>query len=363
MGMATVLERPASQRQSGAMAGPGTPLIRECWYVAAWTAEIDRSLLSRRILGEQVVLYRAEDGSAIALSDRCPHRSLPLSKGRLEGDAVRCGYHGLMFDALGACVDAPPVDKPPRAMRVRSFPVVERGPLAWIWLGDTPADATSIPDLWWLDNPGWAYGSGMMTIESNYVGLHENLLDLTHFTFLHPGNIGTPEYASAPYKVTRNGGTVRVERFVADCAVPDIYAATGLGNVRISRRAVSEFLTPAVHTASAKLTPLVARPGPDSYNVRVTHLVTPRDLASTQYFFTIARDFALDDAASTDAMRQGAIKAFLEDADALQAIAQVQRQQPGCVELSMRSDEAGVMMRRMLLDTALDEDERRSHQA
>ncbi|HWI85859.1 MAG TPA: aromatic ring-hydroxylating dioxygenase subunit alpha [Sphingomonas sp.] len=343
------------------MAGPSTPLIRNCWYVAAWSSEVGRSLLSRRILGEQLLLYRTQDGTAVALHDRCPHRSLPLSKGCLEGDAVRCGYHGLLFDAAGECIEAPPVDKPPRAMRVPAYTLAERGPLLWIWMGDAPADQSAIPDMWWLSDPAWAHGTGQMTIESNYVALQENLLDLSHFTFLHPGNVGTPEYASAPYKVTTRDEVVQVDRFVASCAVPGIYRSTGLGEKRISRRTIGEFVMPGLHAAVAELRDLSPREGErDLFLVRIAHFVTPRDLKGTHYFFAIARDFAIDDDSATAAMRAGALQAFKEDADALEAIAAIQVAEPDFVEMSMKSDQAGVIMRRVLKARAARETAERS---
>ncbi|PZU76372.1 MAG: (2Fe-2S)-binding protein [Rhizobium sp.] len=356
--MATAIQSraisPAPNRSANdQMADADTPLIRDCWYVAAFGSEIGRGLLSRRILGTQVVLYRTESGEPIALHDRCPHRSLPLSKGCLEGDAVRCGYHGLLFDRDGACVEAPPVGKPPRAMRVSPYPLVERGPLLWIWMGDGPASIDAIPDTAWLADPAWAYASGQMTIDSNYVGLQENLLDLTHFTFLHPGNVGTPEYASAPYQVSTHENVVRVDRFVENCAVPGIYASTGLGEKRISRRTTSEFVSPALHSAWVDLTDLTPAPGKRAvFKVRVTHFVTPRDLNGTHYFFAIARDFALDDESATQAMGAGAMQAFREDAEALEAITAIQNSEPAFVEMSMKSDQAGVQMRRILKNLA-----------
>ena len=77
--------------------------LRNAWYVAAWDHEVGRSLTPTTILGEGVVLYRREDGVPVALEDACPHRKLPLSMGRLKGDEVECGYHGLTFDCSGAC--------------------------------------------------------------------------------------------------------------------------------------------------------------------------------------------------------------------------------------------------------------------
>ena len=75
--------------------------VRNCWYVAAWASEITRAPLARMFLGEPVLLYRREDGTAVALEDRCCHRNVPLSLGRITGDAVRCGYHGMTFGPDG----------------------------------------------------------------------------------------------------------------------------------------------------------------------------------------------------------------------------------------------------------------------
>ena len=93
--------------------------LRNCWYVIAWDHEIPAAgspdLFGRTVLGEPILVFRCEDGALAALEDRTCHRSAPLSKGRREGDCVRCGYHGLMFDPVG---DAP--DDLSRAVRLHS---------------------------------------------------------------------------------------------------------------------------------------------------------------------------------------------------------------------------------------------------
>jgi phenylpropionate dioxygenase-like ring-hydroxylating dioxygenase large terminal subunit len=82
--------------------------IRNCWHVAAWSHEIpDDGFLPRKLLNEPVLMYRDEQGQAVALEDRCCHRSAPLHLGRKEGNCVRCMYHGLKFDPSGACVEIP----------------------------------------------------------------------------------------------------------------------------------------------------------------------------------------------------------------------------------------------------------------
>src|SRR5215469_3217534 len=117
------------KRQRGAF-------MRNAWYVAAWDREVTRDLLSVQVLGERIVLYRTECGTPVALEDACPHRKLPLSMGRIHGDHVECGYHGLTFDCEGACVRAPGSPRIPQGAKVRSYPLAERYGLLWIWMGE-----------------------------------------------------------------------------------------------------------------------------------------------------------------------------------------------------------------------------------
>ena len=101
--------------------------LRNCRYVAAWDDEVGGEAPFRRmILGEPVVLFRDSDGRAAALEDRCRHRHLPLSLGRVVGDTVQCGYHGLQFDIAGDCVGIPGQSAIPPGASVTSYPVVER---------------------------------------------------------------------------------------------------------------------------------------------------------------------------------------------------------------------------------------------
>jgi phenylpropionate dioxygenase-like ring-hydroxylating dioxygenase large terminal subunit len=82
--------------------------LRNCWYVAGWNHElIDGKKLARTILERPIVLYRGESGKIVALDDRCCHRAAPLSMGRIEGDDIRCMYHGMKFDPAGSASRSP----------------------------------------------------------------------------------------------------------------------------------------------------------------------------------------------------------------------------------------------------------------
>ena len=129
--------------------------LRNAWYVAGWSGDYGRELVAQTLLAQCVVLYRKRDGTPVALEDACPHRKLPLSKGNLKDDVIECGYHGLTFDGSGKCVAAPtqPGQIPEGAV-VRSYPVVDRYRLLWIWMGDpdraNPDDILHIENF---DNP------------------------------------------------------------------------------------------------------------------------------------------------------------------------------------------------------------------
>jgi len=95
------------------------------WYVAAWNHElIDGKKLARTILEKPIVLYRGASGKIAALDDRCCHRAAPLSMGRVEGDDIRCMYHGMKFASDGKCIQIPGQDNIPPKLGVRSYPVV-----------------------------------------------------------------------------------------------------------------------------------------------------------------------------------------------------------------------------------------------
>src|ERR1700730_1637942 len=101
--------------------------VNNAWYTAAWSFEVGRDLLARTFLNQPVVMFRQYDGTVVALADRCPHRFAPLSMGRVVGDSIECGYHGMRFNSMGTCVRNPMTESPPgKASLVRSYPIVER---------------------------------------------------------------------------------------------------------------------------------------------------------------------------------------------------------------------------------------------
>lgn len=194
--------------------------LRNSWYVAGWTHQFEPGqLVARKILGEPIVLYRARTGRVVAMEDRCCHRFAPLSRGRLEGDDIRCMYHGIKFAADGRCLEIPAQDTIPEAVQVRTYQAVEKDRWIWVWLGDRErADTTLIPNALHHDDPDWLIGTGEMEYDANYQLIHDNLLDLTHLTFVHENTLGrgNPAWGTARPMVQPIDRGVRVSRWLRD---------------------------------------------------------------------------------------------------------------------------------------------------
>ena len=177
---------------------PSFPL--NAWYAAAYDVEVKHALLARTVCNQKLALYRKSDGEVAALEDACWHRLMPLSMGRLEGDEVVCGYHGLVYNAQGRCTFMPSQETLNPSACVRSYPVVEKHRFVWVWPGDpAKADPALVPDMHWNDDPAWAGDGKMIRVACDYRLVVDNLMDLTHETFVHGSSIGSRAVGAAPF--------------------------------------------------------------------------------------------------------------------------------------------------------------------
>ena len=195
--------------------------IKNIWYVAAWASEIDETtLLDRTIAGERLLFFRSDRGIT-ALQNRCCHRSAPLSLGKREGSGVRCGYHGLLFDAAGRCIEIPGQEVIPPKACVRNYAVVERSGWVWIWPGDPAlADPGLIPTMRAMADPGWNIRTGVLHYDTNYQLLNDNLLDFSHVSYVHANTLGgTEAWADNIPQVKRTAQGFTFERWLSDVAV------------------------------------------------------------------------------------------------------------------------------------------------
>ena len=337
------------------LADASTPLVRNAWYVVALSEEVGRTPMARDVMETSLVLYRSEAGEAVALQNRCCHRSFPLAHGRLEGDAIRCGYHGLLYARDGRCIEIPMQDKIPPQLCLRRYPLIERAPFVWAWFGaPDAADESLLPHPAWLGAPDWDMYIGYLPIASSYVHMHENLLDLSHLSFLHPNTFGTPEYARAPVELAIKGQDIQVWRHV-ECQLPDIYAVPlQWQGARARRSSGSQFVAPGLHVNTGLLhnleLPDAAQQPPPT--IRVAQIITPIDRTRLHYWFAGCRNFARGRSDIDEFMRNAQIKAFTEDQFAMEQIARMQHtdcHQP-FTEMHIPTDAAGLAMRRHLRD-------------
>ena len=294
--------------------------LKNCWQVIAFGREIGGTPLARTICEEKVVLYRTGSGQAVALADRCPHRFAPLSFGRVVGDDIQCGYHGLCFDAEGQCVRVPGQDTLPQRAQVRSYPLVERDTFAWIWLGDEAcADPAAIPDVHWVDDSAWAAVTGYHHFAANYQLVNDNLLDLSHESFVHEETIGNESVAESPCHVTLVGNSVRAHRDMFNIETPPFYKRTTGFTGRINRWHTANFTPPGINIIENGSMPADAKDKSAALERKVINLIVPETTTTSHYFWAIVRQFGLNDKALSDYIFDGISKTFDQDKAILEA--------------------------------------------
>jgi vanillate O-demethylase monooxygenase subunit len=331
--------------------------LRDHWYVAALSQELQRKPFSRQILGEHVALFRSAAGQVVALADQCPHRGYPLSLGTVVGEHLVCGYHGFTFDCSGTCVAVPGQDRIPGKANVHSYPVVEQGLWVWIWMGRGEADRSTLPSTPWLvDSEHWSCVSGVAKIEASFELLVDNLLDLSHETYLHNGSIGTPEVATTPIEVEvdEESRVVRVFRHMNAVECPPFYSrTTGLVG-KVDRWQDIDYFPPGYYLLNARLAPVERPPLPDgsddhAFHMKIFYGLTPSTETTVYDFWALARDFCVGDDAIDGFLEKMQTGVVQEDVDALTIL---QRRAEGTLEVnevSVKIDRGGLAARRMLM--------------
>jgi hypothetical protein len=216
------------------------------WYVAAYSAEVGRELLARTVPGQQRI---------------------------------------------------------PRTARVAAYPVAEQDSLVWVWIGDSEqADMSLLPRAPWLADDRYIMVCGMEPLAARYGLLVDNLMDLSHGTYLHGGFIGTPEIASTPVttEVDEEREVIYVSRHMDDAACPPFYAkSTGITG-RVVRWQDIECRPPCLYLLHSRVAPVGVLPGldgsdPGGFHVEVVYAITPSTETTSYDFWAVARDFAVGD--------------------------------------------------------------------
>jgi phenylpropionate dioxygenase-like ring-hydroxylating dioxygenase large terminal subunit len=267
---------------------------KKCWYVAATCDEITESPLGRRLLGEDVVLWRGASGRVTAFENRCAHRAFPLSHSSVDGDRLVCGYHGCTYNADGKCVHIPSQPQVPTGMSVPVFPVLEEPPFVWIWLGPPAAAVGSQPPRApWINDPTWSTFASAWKVSANYMMVHEHYLDFSYAPIIHATDIpqgirSMPAFNDVEVTET----TVSYTRLLPDAPLAEWEAeATGLDRaLTYKRREMGTFSSPALHLQRWD----IEAPTGEVYSTTRIHGITPEIETSTHVFMQASRNYATD---------------------------------------------------------------------
>ncbi|MDH6168044.1 phenylpropionate dioxygenase-like ring-hydroxylating dioxygenase large terminal subunit [Variovorax boronicumulans] len=351
------------------MKTPTTAFPLNAWYAAAYDVEVRHALLPRTICNQKVVMFRRTDGQVAVLEDSCWHRLMPLSLGRLEGDELVCGYHGLVYNSQGRCTHMPSQETLNPSACVRNFPVVEKHRFVWIWPGDpAKADPALVPDMHWNDDPAWAGDGKMIRVNCDYRLVVDNLMDLTHETFVHGSSIGNREVAEAPFVATHGDRSATVTRWMENIDAPPFWG----GQIRhargytgkVDRWQIIRFEGPCtvnidvgVAEAGSGAVPKGDNPGDRGKGVNgyVLNTITPETDKTCLYFWAFARNYCIGEQRLTHELREGVAGIFREDELVLEAQQKAMDDHPDHQFYNLNID-AGSMWARRLIDRMVEKE-------
>jgi vanillate O-demethylase monooxygenase subunit len=274
------------------------PFLRNAWYVAAWSYEVEKTLFERTIIGQSVLIFRKLDGTAVAINNTCPHRFAPLHRGKLLGEIVECPYHGLQFNAEGQCVHNPHGNgKTPKRMCSKAYPLVELHDMLWIWMGDPNlADPATIPDFSCQSDDRFPTVGGVIEMHANYELISDNLMDLTHVEFTHEGILGSDAIKHGEHEITQNGTTLYSNRWCPDGLAPPAWDVM-FGNYGkpVDHWLYMRWDAPCHMLLDVGVTP-VGKPREDGIWMYGTDILTPKNDTSTYYFWGSSRSYGHGDA-------------------------------------------------------------------
>jgi len=343
---------------------------RNMWYVAATPAELTRKPLSRRILGERLALFRTESGQAVALEDKCPHRMLPLSRGKVIGERVQCAYHGAEFSPDGKCVSVPGQADLPANVHVRAYPVCERFGMVWIWMGSPEGSGEQAPCsiFEFIEKEVWDSIDGYIHISCDYQLINDNLADTTHVPFVHPTTLGIRDVSrTRSLQEQPQGGTkISLSHEIQDLGMSmrmrllDTRLSPTFENAFIRLRGAREGQSLDFQLDYIFHSPVfwIFRPTTREANAAEATglstdsmiMITPETEHSSHYFYKTCQKYAPGSRSETDYWHEQTTQAFIEDKHVLEA----QQENIGACDLhdyslvSFRSDTIGFHVRRLV---------------
>jgi phenylpropionate dioxygenase-like ring-hydroxylating dioxygenase large terminal subunit len=296
------------------------PFARNQWYAASWSDQLGRQIVARKILGEEVILFRDDELVAVATGGVCPHRFAPLHLGQIVEGTIECPYHGLRFDSTGRCVFNPDGGHLPRGAKLRVYPVLERWGCVWIWPGDPDrADESLLPNFSFLSDPGrYQPVTGMLNVRANYQLCLDNVLDAAHVRMVHSASLYCDKLSDAKTVLVRDDqGGIWANRLVEATSPPPVFdmmwrSARGDYQGLMDHWVEAGWFAPSL-VANRIGVALHGQARAEGIETRASHFFTPETETSTHYFWSICRDFDLSDPDLDAAIRVATEKAFVEE--------------------------------------------------
>ena len=329
--------------------------LRNCWYVAGWSEDYGRILKPEKYLGENIVIYRKQDGTPAALENACPHRKVPLSNGTLAEDNIICAYHGLTFNDKGQCIDSPTQrGMTPRRAVVKSYPIVDKYRLLWIWMGDPEvADPDKIFPIDNFENPMWGTtDGGVLDIKCNYLWVCDNLLDPSHVAWVHVTSFAGGGTDDQPLDIEKTDRGVVVSRWINGNLPSPYYADLVKFDGNCDRLQHYEMCLPAIALNKSIYTP-EGTGGHGKAHIDKTYInisynfMTPIDKDNTRYFWFQHRNTDPHDKDISEKMNAGAVIAFEEDRAVLEDV-HLGMENPATPNIDLGLDAGAKQFRRML---------------
>ncbi|MGK0222930.1 MAG: phenylpropionate dioxygenase-like ring-hydroxylating dioxygenase large terminal subunit [Limisphaerales bacterium] len=302
--------------------------LDNCWYAAAWIHEVEQAnyKLGRTICEQPIIFFQTESGAYVALDNRCCHRAAPLTLGRIEKNCIRCMYHGMLYDETGKCIEIPGQAQIPETMRVRSYPVEEKGGMLWIWMGDPEQANTndiidfaplSETDKWTgFDEPAYLH------YDANWLLIVDNLSDFSHVAFVHTNTLGGSEsyaYTSVPEVIERLDTGFRMDRWHYESGPPPYHAKTiptEEKSILVDRRNLTEMHIPGVFLMETSFRPAGQNEQanqPGSYQYRNCQFMTPETRNSTHFFWNYLHEAERQEPDLAESLRVSLLEGFIED--------------------------------------------------
>ena len=290
------------------------------WYAAGFSWELQGVPLGRTLLDQAVVLFRDGSGRIGALEDRCCHRDLPLSRGAVETRGLRCGYHGLLYDTTGHCIEIPGQERIPGKALVRSYTVKEQDQIVWIWFGASPdAQPTGEPPVYAVHGDDrYEFRGDVYHYKAPWQLIHDNILDLSHLGYVHVRTIGgNPNlHMTAQTQVQGTGDYVRVVRYMPGSVPPPTYTSAWPLAARVDRWQEIEFFPNHLRVWSGAIdagSDSLENPDRGGFHMRGLHCVTPETQTTSHYLWTVASNRPPDRPSNLEAVYKQTAATFDED--------------------------------------------------